>query len=106
MILSNCDALQEQAISFGMLPYTRPEFNFAYVFDFLDMQIFCLKIVPFYDSKLKTVSNYKTAFSLFPRQSFDILSLERTFYINHLFFKKKAYSLGICCLVMMYFAFF
>ena len=89
MILSNCDALQEQAISFGMLPNTRPEFNFAYVFDFLDMQIFCLKIVPFYDSKLKTVSNYKTAFSLFPRQSFDILSLERTFYINHLFFKKK-----------------
>ena len=95
----------EQAISFGMLPNTRPEFNFAYVFDFLDMQIFCLKIVPFYDSKLKTVSNYKTAFSLFPRQSFDILSLERTFYFNHLF-KKKAYSLGICCLVMIYFAFF
>ena len=75
MILSNCDALQEQAISFGMLPNTRPEFNFAYVFDFLDMQIFCLKIVPFYDSKLETASNYRTAFSLFPRQSFDILSL-------------------------------
>ena len=69
-----------------MLPNTRPEFNFAYVFDFLDMQIFCLKIVPFYDSKLKTVSNYKTAFSLFPRQSFDILSLGVHF--NHLFLVK------------------
>ena len=45
MSLPNCDGVWEQAISFGMLPNTSSEFNFATVFDSLDMQIFCLKTV-------------------------------------------------------------